>query len=103
MIRPVEFQGVVQRNQDVASLNQNEHDKPFINQENILSETKKEIEVKVRDVKNKDNADNNAKNPDAKEKGSNEYFGDGGKHRKKWKNVEGTVRIKERQNFDVKI
>ena len=30
MIRPVEFQGVVQRNQDVASINQNEHEKPFI-------------------------------------------------------------------------
>ena len=44
MIRPVEFQGVVQRNQDVASINQNEHEKPFINQENILSETKRQNE-----------------------------------------------------------
>ncbi len=70
---------------------------------NMKNLSKREIEVKVRDVTNKDNAENNAKNPDAKEKGSNEYFGDGGKHRKKWKNVKGTVKIKERQNFDVKI
>lgn len=103
MIRPVEFQGVVQRGQDMASVNQNEHDKPFVNHENVLSQTKKETEVKIRDVNKKDNADNNAKNPDAKEKGSNEYFGDGGKQRNKWKNTEGTVIIKERKNFDIKI
>ena len=38
MIRPVEFQGVVQRNQDMASVNQNENDKPFINHENVVAQ-----------------------------------------------------------------
>ena len=87
----------------MATVNQNENNKTFINHENVLTQTKKEIEVKIRDVNNKDNADNHAKNPDAKEKGKNEYFGDGGRQRKKLKNTEGTVTIKERKNFDVKI
>lgn len=103
MIRPVEFQGVVQRNQDIASVNQNENDKPFISHENVLTQMKKETDAKVRDVNHKDNADNDGNKPDAKEKGSNEYFGDGGKNRKRSANTEGTVKIKERKIFDIKI
>lgn len=103
MIRAVEVQGVMQRNQDVASYNQNENNKPVITQENVMGQTKQKVETKVRDVNHKDNADRNKNNPDAKEKGSNEYFGDGGRKRKSSQNVEGTVKIKERQTFDVKI
>ena len=58
MIRPVEFQGVVQRNQDMASVNQNENDKPFINHENVVAQIEKQTETKIRDVNEKDNADN---------------------------------------------
>lgn len=103
MIRPVEFQGVMQRNQDIASVNQNENDKPFVNHENILAQEKRQTEEKVRDVNKKDNAENGGQNPDAKKKGNNEYFGDGGKKRKRFGNTRGTVVIKERKNFDVKI
>lgn len=102
MIRPVEFQGVVQRNQDMASVSQNENDKPFIQQGNAMMETKRDAETKVRDVNHKDNAENKGKNPDAKEKGNNEYFGDGGKQRRKYKNTKGMVTIKERKSFDMK-
>ena len=45
MIRPVEFQGVVQRNQDMASVNQNENDKPFINHENVVAQIEKQTET----------------------------------------------------------
>ena len=82
MIRPVEFQGVVQRNQDMASVNQNENDKPFINHENVVAQIEKQTETKIRDVNEKDNADNQGQKKDAKDKGSNEYFGDGGKKKK---------------------
>ena len=99
MIRPVEFQGVVQRNQDMASVNQNENDKPFINHENVVAQIEKQTETKIRDVNEKDNADNQGQ----KDKGSNEYFGDGGKKKKHFSNTAGTVKIKERRNFDVKI
>ena len=103
MIKAVEVQGVMQRNQDVASYNQNETNKPMVTQANVMGETKHKAETKVQDVNHKDNADHYKKNPDAKEKGNNEYFGDGGKKKKSSRNVEGTVKIKERQTFDVKI
>ncbi|MEI3227676.1 MAG: hypothetical protein V8S39_11500 [Lachnospiraceae bacterium] len=103
MIRPVEFQGVVQRNQDMASVNQNENDKPFINHENVVAQIEKQTETKIRDVNEKDNADNQGQKKDAKDKGSNEYFGDGGKKKKHFSNTAGTVKIKERRKFDVKI
>lgn len=102
MVRAVEVQGVVQRNQDMASISQNENEKPFINQQNIAAQEKKNIEVKSKEVTKKDNADNNSKNPDAKEKGNNEYFGDGGRNRKHISNTEGTVTIKGRKSFDAK-
>ena len=98
MIRPVEFQGVVQRNQDMASVNQNENDKPFINHENVVAQIEKQTETKIRDVN-----ENQGQKKDAKDKGSNEYFGDGGKKKKHFSNTAGTVKIKERRNFDVKI
>lgn len=100
MIRPVEFQGVMQRNQDVASIAHKENQMPHINNENALSQTKKEVEIKVRDVNQKEKAENRGKNHDAKEKGNNEYFGDGGKNRRKFSNTKGTVVIKERKSFD---
>lgn len=103
MIRPVEFQGVVQRNQDMATVNQNESDRPFLNHANALEQNKREVEVKIRDVNQKDDAENRGKKHDAKEKGSNEYFGDGGRHRKQNGNEEGSVTIKERKSFDVKV
>lgn len=103
MIRPVEMQGVVQRNQDVATANQKESQMPHINHEHALAQTKKDVEVKVRDVNQKDKPENRGKNPDAKEKGNNEYFGDGGKNRKKFGNTKGTVVIKERKSFDVEV
>ena len=40
---------------------------------------------------------------DAREKGSSEYTGDGGRQRKKEKNTGGKVIVKGRQSFDVKI
>jgi hypothetical protein len=103
MIRPVEVQGVIQRNQDMATVNQNENDRPFVQQENAMNVTKKEIEVKIRDVNQKEDTQNPGNHADAKEKGSNEYEGDGGKHRRHFTNTEGTVKIKERKNFDVKV
>lgn len=101
MIRPVEVQGVMQRNQDIASMAQKENQMQQVNHAHALSETKKEVETKVKDVTQKEKSENRGKNPDAKEKGNNEYFGDGGKNRRKYNNTKGTVVRKERKSFDV--
>ena len=74
MIRPVEFQGVVQRNQDMASVNQNENDKPFINHENVVAQIEKQTETKIRDVNEKDNADNRGQKKRCKRQGKQRIF-----------------------------
>ena len=44
-IRPVEFNGMIQRTQDVSTLKQNEDNKPFMEQQNIQTQFSKEYEA----------------------------------------------------------
>lgn len=105
-IRPVEMQGVVQRNQDVAGLKSNQDNKGNVDQTNIYGNHVKELQQKQESVIKKDDADYNEHKFDAKEKGKNEYEGDkNGKHKKKREkeDEDGNVSIKKRAAFDVKI
>jgi hypothetical protein len=55
-------------------------------------------------VHSSDNADWYTGQYDAKEKGKNEYAGNGGKHRKKENSEkDGVVVTKQHQGFDIKI
>lgn len=105
-IRPVEMQGVVQRNQDVAGLKSNQDNKGNVDQTNIYGNHIKELQQKQESVIKKDDADYNEHKYDAKEKSKNEYEGGkNGKHKKKREkeDEDGNVSIKKRAAFDVKI
>lgn len=105
-IRPVEMQGVVQRNQDIAGLKSNQDNKTNIDQTNFYGNHIKELQHKQENVIKKENADYNEQKYDAKEKGKNEYDGNrSGKHNKKREKEEedGNVSVKKRAAFDVKI
>lgn len=89
------------RTQDFTPIKQNEDNKSFVQQTVIGQEQKKEIEHQTREVRSSDNADWHSQKFDAKEKGSNEYSGDGGKKRKQ--TAPDRVVVKGRQGFDMKI
>lgn len=105
-IRPVEMQGVVQRNQDVAGLKSNQDNKGNIDQTNFYGNHVKELQQKQESVVKKEDAEYIEHKYDAKEKGKNEYEGGkNGKHKKKREKEEddGNVSVKKRVTFDVKI
>ena len=103
-IGPMELSGAISRTQDFAILKHNEDNRGAVEQVNIAQIARKEEEDKATTVNVTDEVSNYNKRFDAKEKGSNEYNGDGGKHREqKQENHDGTVKIKSESTFDIRI
>lgn len=103
-IGAIELQGSIQRLNDYASIKHNEDSKSAINQTNISHTVNKEVENKATSVRRGDDVSNNQKKFDAKEKGSNEYYGDGGKQGEKKQNSNGKVLVKQQNStFDIRI
>ena len=91
----------VSRAQDYSMIKHNEDNKGFVDQTNIIQQTEKTTEQRIREVHSSDDTQWHQKNPDAKEKGNNEYQGDGGKNRKK--GASERMVVKSRGGFDMKI
>lgn len=104
-ITPLEQFGTIGRTQDYSILKQQEDTKAAVDQANIQVTAEKQADEKLNQVRSADNAQLNEKKFDAKEKGSNEYAGDGGRGRKKTteKQMDGKVILKRTQSFDMKI
>lgn len=104
-ISPIELNGTIQRTQDMSVLKQNEDNKATLDQSNFQQRFDKEISEQFSKVRNTSETRNEEKKMDARDKGSNEYTGDGGKKRDKNNPLfEGKVVTKgEGGIFDVKI
>ena len=83
----------IPRTQDYTTMKQNEDNKGAFQQMTLGEHAQKQSEQRTREVQY-----------DAKEKGKNEYAGNGGKHRKKENSEkDGVVVTKQHQGFDIKI
>lgn len=102
-IGPVEMNGVISRTQDYSTIKQNEDNKGIINQQNFQNKFEKELDIKHNQVVQKDDLRKQDRKFDAREKGDNEYQGDGGRRKKKEENPNGKVVVKGRASFDMKI
>lgn len=106
-IRPVDLNGMIQRTQDVGNMKQAEDNKPVVEQHNIQVLQQKQEEQLAHKVQDTQEKENFAFRYDAKEKGSNEYEGNGGKKgqkKKKEDQSEGKVIFKgQKSSFDIKI
>lgn len=103
-IGPVEMNGMITRTQDFTTIKQNEDNKGMLQQTTMQAHKKQEIDHQMNRVNRGDDAEQEKKNYDAKEKSGGQYAGDGGKHRKKKEEkTEGKVIIKGNRSFDVKI
>lgn len=91
------------RTQDYSAIKQNEDNKGLINQTIFGQQMEKKTEQLTREVHSSDNSDWQNKKFDAREKGSNEYTGDGGKKRRGTEDKQDKVTVKGHQGFDVKI
>ena len=94
----------IPRTQDYTVIKQNEDNKGVFQQMTLEQQSDKQSEQRTREVHSSDNADWYTGQYDAKEKGNNEYAGNGGKHRKKENpGKDGVVVAKQHQGFDIKI
>ena len=78
---PLELSGVLQRTQDIATIRHNEEHKGQVDQNHFVDRLNKEVDDRANTVKSTTETLNEQKKFDAKEKGSNEYTGDGGNGR----------------------
>lgn len=102
-ISPILFNGSVTRMQDVTQIKQNEDTKGMVDQTNFQNTFHKQIDHKLNQVHQSDNAENRQRKFDAKDKGDNEYSGDGGKKRQQNKQADGKVIAKTLGGFDMKV
>ena len=101
---PIELNVTVSRVQDYTTIKHHEDMRPNIQQMDLSKSNIKEADRKADSVDKKDEANNEQKKQDAKEQGSNKYYGDGGKNRPGAKiPKEGTVVKKAQGGFDFRI
>ncbi len=104
-ISRVELQGQITRAQDFSNIKHNEDTKGMVEQTNAQLKNDAAVELRLHHVNDMEQSENHQKKFDAKEEGSNEYAGDGGRNRKENKKQEdGKVILKgASQGFDLKI
>lgn len=97
----VEMQGQITRAQDFTTIKHNEDTKGMVDQTNFGQQMTKQVEKQAQRVNEREKLENRQKRHDAKEKGSNEYYGDGGRNRKQEKKEpDGKVLLKGVNSFD---
>lgn len=94
----------IARVQDYSTIKQNEDNKGFMNQVSIGQDREQDNQQKARQVRSGQETEWKNKRQDAREKGSNEYHGDGGRKRKGTASSDQmVVKDRPRQSFDMKI
>jgi hypothetical protein len=107
-IRPVDFNGMIQRTQDIGNMKHQEDSKPVVQQHNIAIQQEKQEEKLLHQVQDTNEKENDGYRYDAKEKGNNSYEGNPNQRKKKKqeqeKGEDGRVIVKSHvSRFDIKI
>ena len=108
-IGQVELNHAMTRIQDFTTQKHNEDLRGSIQQGQAQEKVNKSINQDIRQVVKTDQSEYQNKTQyqnrkfDAREKGDNQYSGDGGKRRKKNGTTEGTVKTKQKSGFDIRI
>lgn len=104
-INPIILQGQITRTPEFTTIKHNEDTKGMVDQLNIHKQFDSQVDNKLHQVQKKDDPENEGKQYDAKEKGNEQYTGDGGQKRKKRnkQQPDGKVLLKGQSNFDIKV
>lgn len=102
-IGQVELNSAMTRIQDFTTIKHNEDQRGMVQQNQIQQQFSKQLDTHIRHVAKSEQSEYQNKKFDAKEKGSNQYSGDGGKHRKKDQSSDGKYFKRSETGFDVKI
>ena len=101
----VEMQGQITRAQDYTTIKHNEDAKGMVEQANVGQQMTKQVERQVNRVNKGNQPEYHERKFDAKDKGGNEYHGDGGqaRKRKKGENPDGKVLMKKAEKIDFSV
>lgn len=88
-----EINGMMGRTQDFSVLKHQEDMKSTVDQAQYQNQSDKQVQNKAQSVQSSQQSEANQHRKDAREKGSNEYFGDGGKKRKAEKGIIGDGKV----------
>lgn len=102
-IGSISLQGQITRAQDFSSIKQNEDNKVMVDQGNFQNHFQKEVKQNLSRVHESDDAENQNKKYDAKEKGNGQYDGDGGQKKRKHEKEETPVQKNMHSGFDIRI
>lgn len=104
-IRPVDFNGIIQRTDDVGMLKHQEDAKPLVDQQNIQAQVTKNQEAMMHQVTDPNKGERMENHADAKEEGKGTYQPYARKRKKNGKKQEdGRVIYKTQSGgFDMKI
>ena len=103
-IGPMQLNAIMSRTTDYTQIKQNEDIKPMVDQNVFQNTMQKNIEKKLTQVKESEETDTYQRKQDAKEKGKNEYQGDGGRNRRQAQNpADGRVIRKGSGGFDFTV
>lgn len=96
--------GMIQRVQDVGTIKQHEDNKPYVDQQNIQQDVKKEEQKLTKEVHHADDSNQPEYRYDAKEKGKNQYQQSKKKKKNQQEKAEGKVVEKHSTgSIDIKI
>lgn len=104
-ISPFEIRGAFTRTQDYTAFKHNDDVKPMVNQAVFQDSIDKQVERQVKQVQESGETDTYQRKKDAKEKGDNQYSGDGGRKRPRQKPdlEDGRVIRKGAAHFDLSV
>lgn len=108
-IGPVILNGVVSVSNDYSAIKHNEDNKGMLHQQGFQVQLEKQMDIKHTRITENEQMRKEERKFDAREKGDNEYAGDGGSRRPKQgstpntKNAGGKVTAKGHSSFDIKI
>lgn len=104
-IRPVDFNGMIQRTDDVGYLKHQEDAKPMQHQQNIQVQVDRREDTLAHHVSDTNDTEK-TKSETENENGGNQYSGDGGRFRKKKSKVKENGKVIQKNtecSFDIKI
>lgn len=106
MIRPVDFNGMVQNSQEVGNVRQHEEARPAVEQQVITVQAEQTVEEQLNSVNEFENAESEADKMDARNGSGNEYQDNRRKGKKKRKSEDKVDRVimkGQRESFDITI
>ena len=105
-IRPIDFNGMIQRTDDISNIKHQQDSKPLVDQQNIQAQVERKEDAAKHQVRTKDDSSGAENQADARDEGRGLYYSSGerNKHKQEEKKESGRV-IKKKigGSFDIKI